>query len=495
MAKRKNKASTSEDLFEQIINDPVVRQSVTRNSLEHFLPVYFNQYMEYESAPFHKEMFEILGNDAIKLAVFCAFRGSAKSTIITTAYVLWAILGIQQKKYIVISAQTDAKGRQHLQNIKTELENNILLQQDLGPFKEEKDSIGNATGLTLKKLGVKIIVTSVEQSIRGMRHNQYRPDLIIVDDIEDINSVKTREGRDKAFNWLTGELIPAGNTKTRVIAVGNLLHEDSVLKRLQEKIENNEMTHMKGVYREYPIIDADGNPLWPGKYPTPESIDAEREKTMNEVAWHREYLLQIISSEEQVVHRDWIHQYRYLPKRELTQIAIGIDLAISTKASADCTAIVTAYVYGHGKNMEIYIRPNPTNSRMPFPEQLETIISTMSVAKLTHPRVKAYVENVGYQDAMVQMLQSRSQDVIGVTPTTDKRTRLSLTTSLMREGRILFPETGCEELIEQLLGFGKEKHDDLVDAFSIAILQLIGQRPQGSVGLIARNKPYKQWWA
>lgn len=440
-------------------------------------------------------MFDILENDAIKLAVFCAFRGSAKSTIITTAYVLWAILGVQQKKYIVISAQTDAKGRQHLQNIKNELENNILLQQDLGPFKEEKDSIGNATGLTLKKLGVKIIVTSVEQSIRGMRNNQYRPDLIIVDDIEDMNSVKTREGRDKAFNWLTGELIPAGNTKTRVIAVGNLLHEDSVLKRLQEKIENNEMTHMKGIYREYPIIDADGNPLWPGKYPTKESIDAEHEKTMNEVAWHREYLLQIISSEEQVVHLDWIHQYRYLPKRELTQIAIGVDLAISTKASADCTAIVTAYVYGHGKNMEIYIRPNPTNSRMPFPEQLETIISTMSVAKLTHPRVKAYVENVGYQDAMVQMLQSRSQDVIGVTPTTDKRTRLSLTTSLMREGRILFPETGCEELIEQLLGFGKEKHDDLVDAFSIAILQLIGQRPQGSVGLIARNKPYKQWWA
>jgi predicted phage terminase large subunit-like protein len=495
MAKRNNRVSKSEKLFEQIINDPGVRQSVTRNSLEHFLPIYFHQYMEYESAPFHKEMFDILENDAIKLAVFCAFRGSAKSTIITTAYVLWAILGVQQKKYIVISAQTDAKGRQHLQNIKNELENNTLLQQDLGPFKEEKDSIGNATGLTLKKLGVKIIVTSVEQSIRGMRNNQYRPDLIIVDDIEDINSVKTREGRDKAFNWLTGELIPAGNTKTRVIAVGNLLHEDSVLKRLQEKIENNEMTHMKGIYREYPIIDADGNPLWPGKYPTKESIDAEHEKTMNEVAWHREYLLQIISSEEQVVHLDWIHHYRYLPKRELTQIAIGVDLAISTKASADCTAIVTAYVYGHGKNMEIYIRPNPTNSRMPFPEQLETIISTMSVAKLTHPRVKAYVENVGYQDAMVQMLQSRSQDVIGVTPTTDKRTRLSLTTSLMREGRILFPETGCEELIEQLLGFGKEKHDDLVDAFSIAILQLIGQRPQGSVGLIARNKPYKQWWA
>jgi predicted phage terminase large subunit-like protein len=495
MAIRKNKALKNEKLFEQIINDPAVRQSVTRNSLEHFLPVYFHQYMEYESAPFHKEMFDILKDDSIKLAVFCAFRGSAKSTIITTAYVLWAILGVQQKKFIVICGQTDAKVRQYLLNLKYELEHNILLRQDLGPFVEDRDSLGNATGLTLKKLGVKIIVTSVEQSIRGMRHNQHRPDLIIVDDIEDVNSVKTREGRDKAFNWLTGELIPAGNTKTRIITVGNLLHEDSVLKRLQKKIDNNEMSHMRGVYREYPIIDVDGNPLWPGKYPTKESIDAEREKTMNEVAWHREYLLQIISTEEQVVHRDWIHHYIYLPKRELTLIAIGVDLAISTKASADCTAIVTAYVYGHGKNMEIFIRPNPVNKRLSFPDQVETIISAISIAKLTHPRVKTTIENVGYQDAMVQTLQSRSQDIIGITPTTDKRTRLSLTTSLIREGRILFPETGCEELIEQLIGFGKEKHDDLADAFSIMILQLIGQRPQGSVGIIAQNRPYKQWWA
>jgi len=500
MTKRKNKRSKSEKLFDQIINDPIVRKQVTRNSLEHFLPIYFHQYMEHESAPFHKEMFEILKNDTIKLAVFCAFRGSAKSTIITTAYVLWAILGVQQKKFIVICGQTDAKARQYLLNLRNELERNILLRQDLGPYTEERDRIGNATGLTLSKLGVKIMITSVEQSIRGMRHNQHRPDLIIVDDIEDINSVKTREGRDKAFNWLTGELIPAGNTKTRIIAVGNLLHEDSVLKRLQGKIESGEMSHMRGMYREYPIIDVHGNPLWPGKYPNQESIDAEREKTMNDVSWYREYLLQIISAEEQVVHPEWIHKYTYLPKKNISQIAIGVDLAISQKASADCTAIVTGFVYGHGKDMEIYIVTNPINRRMPFPDQVEVIISSISVAKQTHPRVITYIENIGYQDAMVQTLQTRSQNVIGVTPITDKRSRLSLTTSLLREGRILFPDAGCEELIEQLLGFGKEKHDDLVDAFSIMVLELIGQRPQGSCGI--RNpghreipKSYQPSWA
>ncbi len=34
---------------------------------------------------------------------------------------------------------------------------------------------------------------------------------------------------------------------------------------------------------------------------------------------------------------------------------------------------------------------------------------------------------------------------------------------------IKFPRHGCEQLIEQLVGFGVEKHDDLADAFSLLI--------------------------
>ncbi|MEN9881393.1 MAG: hypothetical protein RLZZ308_576, partial [Candidatus Parcubacteria bacterium] len=34
---------------------------------------------------------------------------------------------------------------------------------------------------------------------------------------------------------------------------------------------------------------------------------------------------------------------------------------------------------------------------------------------------------------------------------------------------VKFPKQGCEELIEQLVGFGVEKHDDLADAFSLLV--------------------------
>lgn len=484
MKKKRKKRNSADDLIEKILTDKTVRRNLVQKSFEHFFPVYFHRYMQYETADFQKEIFEILEDEVIKLAVIVAFRGSAKSTIITTAYVLWSILGVQERKFIVICGQTEQKARQYLLNIKNELLNNDLLKKDLGPFEEERNSLGNATALIIKKLNVKIMISSSEQSIRGMRHGEHRPDLIILDDIEDTNSVKTREGRDKPFNWLTSEIIPAGSKNTRIIAVGNLLHEDSVLKRLQKKIEDGEMKSLNGVYREYPIMDERGNALWPGKYPTPESIEAERERTMSETAWYREYLLKIISTEEQVVRPEWIQCYDKLPNENIRSIAIGIDLAVSEKDSADCTAMVVGYVYGYGKNMMIYIQPHPINQRLPFPEQVECIKSLVATLKHIHYRVKLYIENVGYQEALIQLLASQKYDVESVPARGDKTTRLRLTTSFLKEGRILFPPKGCEELIEQMVGFGKEKHDDLPDAFAILVLKVIENNPrQGSSGV------------
>lgn len=482
---KKKKKPRKVDVFEKILTDKVVRKNLVQKSLEHFFPIYFHRYMEYETAPFQEEIFHILEDDTIKLAVIVAFRGSAKSTIITTAYVLWSILGVQKRKFIVICGQTEQKARQYLLNIKNELLNNDLLKKDLGPFEEEKNSLGNATALIIKKLNVKIMISSSEQSIRGMRHGEHRPDLIILDDIEDTNSVKTREGRDKPFNWLTSEIIPAGNNKTRIIAVGNLLHEDSVLRRLERKIEGGEMESLNAVYREYPIMDEQGNALWPGKYPTLDSIEAERERTMSETAWYREYLLKIISTEEQVVRPEWIQFYGKAPNESIRSIAIGIDLAVSEKESADCTAMVVGHIYGHGKNMNIYIQPNPINARVPFPVQTEYIKALVAVQKQKHYRVKLYIEDVGYQKALVQLFDSQKYDVEGVpTGRSDKSARLRLTTSFIKEGRVLFPEKGCEELIEQLIGFGKEKHDDLADAFAILVLKVIENNPrQGSCGV------------
>jgi len=413
-------------------------------------------------------MFSITEDEAIKLALIVAFRGSAKSTIMTLSYPIWAILGQQQKKFVVILSQTQRQARQHLINLKRELESNDLLQADLGPFEEQDDEWGSYS-LVIPQYGARITAASTEQSIRGMRHGEHRPDLIICDDIEDLASVKTKDGRDKTYQWLTGDILPAGDSRTRVIIVGNLLHEDSVIMRLRKNIEEKELD---GVFKQYPLVDGNEKILWPGKFQTKEDIETLKRTIGSETAWQREYLLRIIADIEQVVHPEWIQYYDELPHKDsLRYTATGIDLAISQKSTADYTAAVTANIYSYGKNLRIYILPNPVNERLTFPQTVDRFKLLSEIAG-AGSRTHLYIEDVGYQRALVEHLIREGFQAEGIKlHGQDKRARIALTTSLIQNGQILFPRKGAESLIEQLVGFGVERYDDLADAFAILILK------------------------
>lgn len=455
-------------VVENILNDKIIRKDVVIKKFWLFFPIYFHRYIKYQTAPFQEEIFKILEDVKIKLAVIVAFRGSAKSTIITTAYVLWAILGIQQKKFIIIIGQTEQKARQYLMNIKTELENNDLLKKDLGPFDEERNQWG-ATALIIKKLNAKIMISSTEQNIRGLRHGEHRPDLIILDDIEDTLSVRNQDSRNKLYDWFTSEVIPAGTKNTRIILIGNLLHEDSLVKKVESKI-TPERTDW--IYKEYPIEDKDGNPMWPGKYPTKDDIEEERIKTMNDVTWYREYLLKIVDPESQIIKRNWIKYYDTLPEVDAhSYFGIGVDLAISQKIGADYTAIVTGQVHcRYDKDFKIYILPNIVNKQMTAYEASDMIKRVSD--SIFHTNTIS-IENNGYQEMMVEKLRNEGYRVEGIKSIISKSDRLYAVSYLIQSGVVMFPKEGAEELITQILGLGVEKFDDIADAFSILLLRLV----------------------
>lgn len=454
-------------LLNKMMKDRSVRVAITKDSFLYFFHFYYAHYVKYETADFQKEIIHNLEKSDTENLCIVAFRGSGKSTMVTTAYPVWAILGRQQKKFCVIFCQTRIQAKQHMMNIKQELENNDLLKRDLGPFQEESDEWGSFS-LVFKKHGARITVASTEQSIRGIRHNEHRPDLLICDDVEDVQSAKTREGREKTYNWLRGEVIPTGDRKTRLIVVGNLLHEDSLLMRIKEEIKNGKT---KGIFKQYPLLDQEGACLWTGKYPTEKDIEDEKMKVASEISWQREYLLRIIPNDDQVIYREWIQYYDDLPgirHKAYRGTYAGVDLAISTKDSADYTSLVSGHVYGRREKLRIYILPNPINKKLNFPAQVDL----MKNFKQTHmPRStdRLFVESVAYQEALPQMLEVEGVKAEAIKPKGDKRTRLALTSSAIKSGLIKFPRQGCEELIDQLVGFGVEKHDDLADAFSLLV--------------------------
>jgi predicted phage terminase large subunit-like protein len=454
-------------LVSRMIKDRLVRTSITKDSFLYFFHFYYAHYVKYETADFQKEIIHNLEKSPKENLYIVAFRGSGKSTMVTTAYPIWAILGKQQKKFCIIFCQTKAQAKQHMMNIRAELEDNDVLKRDLGPFREESDEWGSHS-LVFKKHGARITVASSDQSIRGLRHNEHRPDLIICDDVEDVQSTKTREGRDKTYHWLRGEVIPSGDRGTRLIIVGNLLHEDSLLMRIRDELLQGKA---KGVFKTYPLLDKNDVCLWPGKYPTPKDLEEEKLNVASEIAWQREYLLRIIPDDDQVIYPEWIQYYDDLPgtgHKGYRGTYAGVDLAISEKDSADFTAVVSAHIYSRRDKMRIYILPNPICQKLNFPAQVE-LLKVFKTTQMPKSTDTLFVESVAYQEALPQMLDVHGIEAEGVKPKGEKRIRLALTSTAIKSGIIKFPRQGCEKLIEQLVGFGVEKHDDLADAFSLLI--------------------------
>jgi predicted phage terminase large subunit-like protein len=468
------------------VKEPATRRKLGFERIKFFFPFYFSEYIKYKAPSFHGEILDLLQNEDVSPLTIAAFRGSAKSTLASLVYPLWAIMGKPQKKYIIIVSRTQEQARQILRNIRVELERNELLRKDLGPFHEEEDEWRNAT-LVISNFGARITAISVGQSMRELRHLSHRPQIFIFDDLEDLEGVQTRESRDKTWNWLMGDAIPAGDgANTRVVMVGNHLHDDATLQRYRKSIESTNV----GVYRAYPLVDVEGKPLWPDKYPDEAAIEALKRTLPDDIAYLREYQLTIVSPEDQVIRPEWIQCYdpADLPLYPYaSQIFTSVDPAITENTHSDYTAMVSAYVVGEGKDRRVLILPDIVNKRMQFPEMIETI-EQRSERLGNGNKTKIFVEVVGFQHSLEQCLRNEGYPVEGVKiGNMDKRMRLSLTAAAIRNGEVLFPPNGVELLIQQLTGFGNERYDDLADAFSSLIIKLCDRRRNSTLGIAYRD--------
>ncbi len=468
--------SIHKDIVDNMVNDPKVRIGVVRDSFYMFFHFYFSHYVKYPTADFQREIMKHVEDNQKNLYVV-AFRNSAKSSIITTAFPIWATLGKLNKKFILIICQTSDQAKLHMSNLKSELESNEILKKDLGPFEDESD-LWSIKGLRFSKSGAKIMIASIEQKIRGFRNNESRPDIIILDDIEDIASTRTRESRDKTYAWFKSELIPVGDRGTRIIAIGNLLHDDSLLRRIEIEIENKKLD---GIFMSIPILDKNGQPTWPGKFPTIEDIEIERKKIGNDVFWKREFMLEMVPDYTQIIFRESIKRYDLLPEK-ISGVRISIDPAFSTEKAADYTAVIIGLTVNYSSAMKIYLLPNPINEKMELPKLINRCVEmNKDLYKRFKCVPKFFVESVGAQKGIVQLLKDVGVDSYEVFVQGDKGARLSMANVHLMNERILFPNTGCKELEDNLINFGIEQHDDLVDAFSILSNSLI-YHEEGYIG-------------
>lgn len=227
--------------------DPQARQerrSQAMSSFRHFAQTYFPHYVKSAPASLHEYLFDrfqqVVDNGHGDHDAVAAPRGHAKSTLITQIGTLWCIV-TGRKRYPIIVMDALDQALPMLEAIKAELEFNPRLQLDF------PEACGRTrvwqVGVIVTANDAKVEVFGSGKKIRGRRHGPYRPDLVIGDDLENDENVRSPEQRDKLLSWVSKSLLSLGyaDDSLDVFIIGTILHYDSVLARLL------------------------GNPLWRGR--------------------------------------------------------------------------------------------------------------------------------------------------------------------------------------------------------------------------------------
>jgi predicted phage terminase large subunit-like protein len=464
--------------FQQLLSDPEIRRQL-RKTLKGFGLLYFPHHLYLPPGEHHDPMISAMEDPSIEFLEVIGFRGCSKTTwgsLILPIY--WALEQPQEYPFILIGSDTALQGGINIANIKRELETNELLKQDYGTFQLkdvadaapepsfESEEEWQARNLLLSN-DVRILARSRGQKVRGLKHRQWRPRGVILDDPEDSDWVKTKENRDKTEQWLNSEVIPGLDKQKRKLVISiNMLHMDGLAARVEAK----------GTFKvlRFPLVnDADEweSCIWKAQYPNQAAINAAR-KNAGATAWEREYKLKVVAEEEAIIRPEDIHYYDEKPMGVAVMKGHGIDLAISEKEGADYTAIVSGEVFYVDNAPKIFIRPNPYNEHVTFHNfllKVRQIPSEMGGANLF------FVEDVAYQKAAIQEMERALLPVVPMKPQGDKRARLQVVAPYIKNGTVLFPRAGCEQLLAQMFNLGVEAHDDLNDALVYLLQGLVNQ--------------------
>ena len=211
------------------------RRERAGGDFQFFAATYFPHHVSAHASILHEWLYERLprltaDRRGIKLAV-AAPRGEAKSTIVTQLFTLWCVL-TDRKKFIPIIMDAYEQAAAMLEMIKAELEVNPRLGQDFpraagtGPVWRE--------GVIVTAGNAKIQVFGSGTRMRGLRHGSRRPDLVICDDLENDENVRSRRQRDKLEAWFKNAVLKLGpaDDSMDLVLVGTVLHYDSLLARM-----------------------------------------------------------------------------------------------------------------------------------------------------------------------------------------------------------------------------------------------------------------------
>ena len=225
-------------------------------------------------SPLHYQMLEKMDSGHPKV-VIAAPRGIGKTSMVLYGLCSRHIL-FETKKFIVFLSNSADNAMIQTDSLKHELLSNLEVRKFFGSVKtkriesEYEEQFSKKAWVTTG--GTLVLPRGAGQQIRGLLYHGHRPDLIVIDDLEDKGEIANDSIRKKNKEWFFSDVtkcISRYDKDFNFVYIDTLKHEDALL---QDLLENKTWTGL-----HLSVCDDEYNSLAPS-FMTTEEIKSEVEE-------------------------------------------------------------------------------------------------------------------------------------------------------------------------------------------------------------------------
>ena len=440
-------------------------------SSDFYCQTFFPHTFRQESPAFHRDLWELLSDPRYRKVAVMVFRGGGKTTILRAFASFRIAYGISNT--IVFVGEAQEHSRRSLRWLRRQVETNRRWAETYGlePGKPWTDDICEIRHAILGK-SCTIVAMGITGQIRGINIDDYRPDLIIIDDPCNEENTATPEQRKKTedlvFGALEHNLAPRSECpEAKIIILQTPLHQDDIIS----------LCHRDSSWasRRYGCFDSAGNSLWEARFPTLELLrEKENAIRLGQLhLWLREMECSIVSGENAVFRADWLREYDLYPEGMVTFMGIDpvpppTDSAIEKRLhdrDFECLAVV-------GRRGGEYYLLEYVASRGHTPEW--TVAQFFRLLERWRP-LRVRVETTAYQATLKWLLEQemrRRGRYVVIDGDDTKRKKLHLITQALSgiaANGALYVRRDMYEFKEQFSTYPFCAHDDIINAVALAV--------------------------
>jgi len=403
----------------------------------------------------------------------------------------------KRKLFVCISVSHDKAKELYTIPLKREFESNPALIKYFSDVRPSNKWTEDELEFTN---GVKVVSKGRGQAIRGTKFISQRPNVILIDDLEDEEAVNTPEQRQITQNWFDFDVTdalsvenrhhiaiaaPRGGGKstlfllmitylilfpqrvsTSLLAfIGTILHDDSMLNKLIAK-----KSEYADKYSEWQALKfkalTDDKSIWQERMPLDQLLEEKRKDLYK---FSREKQNEPIPIGAGMFKKDYFVTWETLP--EVANYYLTVDLACTDKEYSDYTVIMVTCV---DPTNTIYV-VEYTRHRYADPDEILNEIFRLADK---YPNVKSIgIEKTAFQRFLIvnflkaqklRPLGKKRYSVCELKADRDKTRRIAELQPWFSTKQILIRHT-MVELQEELLMFPKATHDDVADCLAYVV--------------------------